>query len=998
MASDCIVGPEPRKSELDDRLYRTLALPNGLKVLLVSDPMQDKAAAALDVSVGYFNDPENLPGLAHFLEHMLFLGTTKYPDEESYSAYLAEKGGDSNAYTSEENTNYQFQLVVPKSSRNGDATADSEVCESPLYEALDRFSQFFIAPLFTEGATTRELNAVDSEHQKNVQSDGQRLFQLSQSCSNKDHPFSKFGTGSKATLWDEPQEKGIDTRSALLAFHKKYYSANLMRLCITSPHTLDVMQKWVVELFTPIANTSIPMPSTEYASVPALTDKEMQRIFHVVPIKDHRMLTLSWLVPPMKKTYRSKPEMYISHLLGHEGKGSLLSLLKERGWVDNLMAGPSLSVDNFGFFDVSVNLTKTGVDHVDAIVCLIFGFVRLILESGIEQWIHDESAALANMSFRFAERMDPFSLAQQLSSSMAQYPETDYLSGSYLCSEYAPELVREFLMCLTPDRLNMTVAGKFVEGATDAAETWYGTPYRCEPIPEAKLAAWRDATADAALSIPEKNAFIATDFSLAAEPLPPGENDDAGPVKIIDNDKFEVHYKLDRTFRRPKVEVRIVLSTPASYSSPRNYVLCSMFVSLLTDELNEYSYDAELAGLQYSLSTLDYGVVLTMSGYNHRLQALTKVILDRMASFKCNPERFAMLFDQLERRWANFDKDQPYQHAMYAMNYLLETPKWHIHQYLACLRTPGEVSIDTVNEFLPQLMNRMRAIVVVHGNVTEEWTREVCASVEEALTFTALPANERPHRRVVQLPTDCAVVSRLEGPNPDDNNSAVQVSYQVGLRGDFAQDVRLELLGEIMNKPAFHELRTLQQLGYMVFSGVGASENVRGLFFIIQSTVADPDELCRRIEAFLVQFRSETLEAMSDVEFEGFVDSSIAAKLEKDKRMHQRSRRFYSEVMGQTYLYDRAESEVAELRKVKKADVMALFDTHVAAKSPVRQKVSSLVYGSEHTMADSLAAAGTAGTESNGVPVRIVSDPVAFRLSRPLYPAPGIRSAYVSSS
>jgi len=54
-----------------------------------------------------------LPGLAHFLEHMLFMGTEKYPEENDYSKFLAENGGSSNAYTSSDHTNYYFD-VSPK--------------------------------------------------------------------------------------------------------------------------------------------------------------------------------------------------------------------------------------------------------------------------------------------------------------------------------------------------------------------------------------------------------------------------------------------------------------------------------------------------------------------------------------------------------------------------------------------------------------------------------------------------------------------------------------------------------------------------------------------------------------------------------------------------------------------------------------------------------------------------------------------------------------------
>lgn len=58
-----------------------------------------------------------------------------------------------------------------------------------------RFAQFFLCPLFDESCKDREVNAVDSEHEKNVMNDAWRLFQLEKATGNPKHPFSKFGTG-----------------------------------------------------------------------------------------------------------------------------------------------------------------------------------------------------------------------------------------------------------------------------------------------------------------------------------------------------------------------------------------------------------------------------------------------------------------------------------------------------------------------------------------------------------------------------------------------------------------------------------------------------------------------------------------------------------------------------------------------------------------------------------------------------------------------------------
>ncbi|KAI6696778.1 hypothetical protein NL676_016897 [Syzygium grande] len=78
------------KPRSDKREYRRIVLKNSLEVLLISDPETDKCAASMDVGVGYFCDPEGLDGLAHFLEHMLFYASEKYPEEHSYLKFIAE--------------------------------------------------------------------------------------------------------------------------------------------------------------------------------------------------------------------------------------------------------------------------------------------------------------------------------------------------------------------------------------------------------------------------------------------------------------------------------------------------------------------------------------------------------------------------------------------------------------------------------------------------------------------------------------------------------------------------------------------------------------------------------------------------------------------------------------------------------------------------------------------------------------------------------------------
>ena len=173
------------QSENDSRHYQTIILANELKVLLVSDPAAEKSAASLDVNIGSRQDPLDYQGLAHFLEHMLFLGTEKYPDPGEYQRFISEHGGTHNAGTGLENTNYFFDI---------DAVY--------LEPALDRFSQFFTSPNFDAKYVDRERNAVESEYRLKIKDDGRRSQDVLQEQVNPQHPLSKFTVGNLETLAD----------------------------------------------------------------------------------------------------------------------------------------------------------------------------------------------------------------------------------------------------------------------------------------------------------------------------------------------------------------------------------------------------------------------------------------------------------------------------------------------------------------------------------------------------------------------------------------------------------------------------------------------------------------------------------------------------------------------------------------------------------------------------------------------------------------------------
>lgn len=178
-----------------------------------------------------------------------------------------------------------------------------DVVHSGLEGALDRFAQFFIAPLFTESATDRELNAVNSEHEKNVAHDEWRMFRVELAIADPKHPFNKFSTGNAETLSENPKRLGINVRDELLKFHEKWYSSNNMCLAVYGRETINQLEAMVIPRFSKIANKNTI--SFRWTNHPYSPDNYATRV-SIVPVKNLRTLSLNFPTGDLIPFYKTK--------------------------------------------------------------------------------------------------------------------------------------------------------------------------------------------------------------------------------------------------------------------------------------------------------------------------------------------------------------------------------------------------------------------------------------------------------------------------------------------------------------------------------------------------------------------------------------------------------------------------------------------------------------------------------------------------------------------
>ncbi|KAK6354672.1 Insulinase (Peptidase M16) [Orbilia brochopaga] len=919
-----LITDKLEKPLLDNRTYRVIQLPNKVEVLLVHDDTTDKSSAALDVRVGSMCDDDELPGQAHAVEHVLFMGTKKYPGENDYMAFLANHAGSSNAYTSALSTNYYF-----------------EISHKSLHDALDRFSQFFIAPLFDPNGLDRELNAVDSEHKKNLQQDNYRSYQLGKFLSNPDHPYSKFTTGNLETLRDAPRARGVDVRDRFIKFHERYYSGNLMKLCILGRESLDEMESWVVELFSDIKNKDLPVPTFQGAP---LTATELGTQYWMKPVMETRSVTYTFPYLDENPFYESQPSRYIGHLIGHEGPGSILSVLKEAGIATSLSAGHMRICNDTGMYVVNIRLTVNGLQKIPEITALLFSYIRILNTTPPQEWVVKELQSMAEVEFRYKQKStNAANFVSEMASTMQNMMPREYLLSEHKIRKFDADLIKRGLSYLRPDNFRLAITTpELPDGLTwESKERWYGVEYTLQKIPakvlEMATKAYNGDKPPAfdvpggqqnSLHLPHPNPFIPTNFDVVRKEV---EHAQKVPSLLRNTPESRIWFKKDDTFWAPKANTYFTLRTPRTYSTPRDYAIARFFCELVKDSLHEYYYDAELAGLEYSLSPNMLGFDLEISGYNDKMIVLLTKVLEAMRDLKPKEGRFEVIKERLVRAYRNWELGTPYQMVPEFTRHLLAEKKWLNEEILVELEALGSVEEVLV------WWKGVRALSVeglLHGNLYKEDALNMTDLITRILKPQPLPTSQWFTRRCVLLPAGSELIYERDLRDPNNVNNAVEYMLHLGTIEDRQMKARLLLWAQMSQERAFDTLRTKEQLGYVVFSGSLMQATTMGYRVLVQS-----ERPCAYLEERIEAFLNLDWE-MDDEAFEKHKQSVLNRLQESLKNLNQESNRLWWHVASEAYDFLQVDEDSRIVGTLSKGDMREFYERYVRPGSPTRAKLS----------------------------------------------------------
>ncbi|WP_286808111.1 pitrilysin [Leclercia sp. UBA2479] len=896
-----------RKSDKDTRQYQAIRLDNGMVVLLVSDPQAVKSLSALVVPVGSLEDPDAHPGLAHYLEHMILMGSKKYPQPDSLAEFLKMHGGSHNASTAPYRT--AFYLEVENDALEG---------------AVDRLADAIASPLLDKKYADRERNAVNAELTLARTRDGMRMAQVSAETINPAHPASRFSGGNLETLSDKPGSPVLD---ALHAFRDKYYSANLMKAVVYSNEPLPALAKIAAETYGRVPNKNITKPQID---VPVVTDAQKGVIIHYVPAMPRKVLRVEFRIDDNTAQFRSKTDELVNYLIGNRSADTLSDWLQKQGLAEGIRADSDPVVNgNSGVLAISATLTDKGLAHRDEVVAAIFSYLNLLREKGVDKRYFDELAHVLDLDFRYPSITRDMDYVEWLADTMIRVPVEHTLDAVNIADQYDAAAVKARLEMMTPQNARIW----YISPDEPHNKTAYfvNAPYQVDKISDKTFTDWQQKSAAIALKLPELNPYIPDDFTLIK---PQGAYPQ--PKLIVDEPTLRVVYTPSQYFaNEPKADVSVILRNPAAMNSARNQVMFALNDYLAGIALDELSNQAAVGGISFSTNA-NNGLMLNANGYTQRLPQLFQALLAGYFSYTPTEDQLEQAKSWYAQMMDSAEKGKAFDQAIMPVQMLSQIPYFQREERRALLPS---ISLKEVMAYRDALKANARPEFLVVGNMTEEQTKTLAKNVRDQLDAHG---NEWCRNQDVLVEKQQNVIFDKESNTSDSALAAVFVPTGYD---EFASSANSAVLGQIIQPWFYNQLRTEEQLGYAVFAFSMNVGRQWGLGFLLQSSDKQPAYLWQRYQAFFPQAEAK-LRAMKPEEFAQIQQAVIAQINQAPQTLGEEASKISKDFDRGNMRFDSRDKVVAEIKQLTPQKVADFF--HQAVVDPKGMAILSQVSGSQN--------------------------------------------------
>jgi len=925
-----------KKPKNDTRSYEYVQLNNNMRIILIYDQDTQVGAANMSIGVGFYEDYPKYQGIAHFLEHMLFMGTSKYPSVNHFMSFINKSGGNTNAFTTGDSTNYYF-----------------DVPNEHLVDALDIFGQFFIHPLFNPETIEKEIDAINAEHSKNYNSDTWRIDRLVREMAHEDHPYHHFGCGTKKTLTKS------DIRDKLVEFYNTYYGSNIMNLVVYSNIPIKKIKKIISNIFSKVTEKNIII-NTDYnvfkklpvtlKSIP-VKDKEYLKVYIQIPSESTSFSQINHKEEKIDNELKYQSLQYIHNLLSHEAKGTLIYHLKKQ----ELCNSASVVIDDTDRYLISImfsiELTDLGFESLELILSMIYNYIGLIKSQGITEWQYKEYRKIAKITFDYEPRISADNYVINICSAMNQYSIENILIRN---NHYVPystkviEAINYYLSQLTPNNaINIILSKKFNDDNSKMIkDPWFHTKY----IIVDNLIYNSQLSKNIKFLLPLPNKLIPNNIKIYQKDGIK-ECDITYPTKIINDNNLSVYFKQDQTYNLPFVLMSTMLYNNKVYENPKKYIAFLIYQDILEDSMSKLTSYAAYVNTDFSISIEEEGILINISAYTSSLKYLLNKIVNKLLRTEVTEKQFKMSKNNLKNDLQNFI----YSTLIDVANvYFKEKISTKYFSTYALLKVIDKVRLSDVEKIKSYITQGCKVDCLIQGNYLDTYVPGVIGILEP---FISKDYFNQDMSSVIPIGLGQEEIYTRNSFNPSDKNSYINILFEIGSQKNFIVSnwdfkySKLLLLYKIINEAFFHQLRSIEQSGYNVIckaKNIGSARvPLWGLQFIIQSINKSPTILKSRIKKFLKKYFN-TIQDMSDIDFEGY-KVACTHYLNKmcDNINDETSKNMRHILEGQNFDYTKKISKIVSM--LNKEKIIKFYQKHIINKQT--RKVRMLqVFGKTKTL------------------------------------------------
>jgi insulysin len=643
---------------------------------------------------------------------------------------------------------------------------------------------------------------------------------------------------------------------------------------------------------------------------PAFLPGDWNRYLMQTPVKDIKEFTFSWVIPYQADLWRTKPTAYITHLLGHEGTGSMAAALKDLGLISGCYVGNGAWLEGaFSLLNINFDLTDEGLNQLDVIGQHLFAYLGMLQASPPEKRIFDEMAKLSETQFKFASDGQAFDMCPNIALGIVKgLPPSEALAGGSMLYEYDPAAISSLLAQLTLDTVRVGHQAKCLADRCTDKDSSYESPLKYEEIPAEWLQSWTGALGRAeelGLQLPKENPFVPEDLSL--KPLPEGGSPKE-PVRLQCTNLQPVsvmYHRQDDTFKQPKATVSFTIYTPFPMSSVENQVRAEMWCYIVSEALNEFAYDAAMAGVNYSLGLQSGAIGLSVGGFNDKLSVLLDAVMEKMRSMVEAPEMiYNICADAYLDEIRNMAfRSQPYNQCTMRFNEL--TARGSVFPSYKKYEAFQNMKREDLNDMCSKLFEQCHVEVLSTGNIFAEEVQSLSSSLVKGLQLKE-PLAVLPEKAEAALPKGSTIWTL---PSTDEDSPNHAVFTRIQLPDSEQTDMMLNLVSAILSSKYFDELRTKQQLGYIVGMNNSRSSKFNYLVAVVQ-TEFPPDYVRAQINDFLDQHFKFIEETLDEEEFNTCLQGLLSDLKMKPQNLSEEFSRFAGPFAERTYDFGRRQRSI----------------------------------------------------------------------------------------